>query len=200
MKKNIWIPIDQIKTNYHYENPFPDNPNFLVRTKEGKIGFGFIDYYKICYTTLNPDDETEDMKFFISSYKDDNKLKEIMFISNYRKDSPLWYSVSEHSIPKRMLLLAYNKEWNDCSIWSYPSGIRLGYMTKYGNEFHSIRRCNNYERDENEKFQYLKTEGDDYNSESIVFGYRKMYFSHGRYIDGWRPNMPEYWRFIPGTV
>ena len=199
MKKNIWIPTDKFKTDYHYNNPFPDNPNFLVRTKEGKIGFGFIDYYKICYATLNPDDEDEYMKSFMPSFKDDNEPKEIMFISNYKKDSPLWYSVNKHSIPRKTLLLAYNKEWDDCSSW-YPFGIRLGYMTKYGNEFHSIR-CNNYGKNGNEKLEYTKQEGDDFDVTPTIACYHKMHInSHGRYIDGWRPNMPEYWRFIIGTT
>lgn len=198
-KKNIWISIDKIKTNYHYDNQFPDDPNFLVRTKEGKIGFGFEDYRKICYATLDPDNEDEGMIEVISSYEDNNEPKEIMFISNYRKNSPLWYSINEYHIPKNMLLLAYNKKWDDCSSW-YPFGIRLGYLTKYGNEFHSIR-CNNYEKNENEKLKYLKEERDDFDPTSIIVTYKKMYVnSHGKYIEGWRPNMPEYWRFIPGTT
>ena len=201
MKKNIWIPINKIKTEHHYSNPFPDNPNFLVRTKEGKIGFGFEDYHKICYATLDPNNEDEGMIEVISSYEDNNEPKEIMFITNYRKNSPLWYSINEYHIPKNMLLLAYNKEWNDSVGW-YPFGIRLGYMTGEGTEFHSVY-YNNFGEDGRWKWKYAKHEGDDFD---IIFTdlknikHKGHWDAHSSFVEGARPNMPEYWKFIPGTV
>lgn len=197
MKKNIWIPINRVETDLYYVSPFSNNPNFLVRTKEGKIGFGTNDYHKIRYALLNPSREEENMKTVLSS----KQLDKIMFISNYRNDSPLWYSVSEHSIPRKMLLLAYNKEWNDSVGW-YPFGIRLGYMTGEGTEFHSVY-YNNFGEDGRWKWKYAKHEGDDFD---IIFTdlknikHKGHWDAHSSFVEGARPNMPEYWKFIPGTV
>lgn len=195
--KNEWMP----ENCFLKERDFPDEDDFLVRTEEESqmgigechIGIGYKHPDGICYTLIKYGTVKNSITYFPTD-KNYQLPKEILVFAKYKKNSPLWYKVKRHvswrsDMPESKLILGYNKEWEDKK--NYASGIRLGYLAD--NHFHSLSY-------NNEKDQYFDRciEGDDYDrTDNDALGLSCKYYNNGKGdIKGWRPNMPEYWRFL----
>lgn len=184
-RNNVWIPKKKVGRSI-LDKYVPLGKNFLVATKDKCIGIGFYNGKDIIFSILSPEYGDKNVCTLVPfseecPYPDPAYL---YFFTRFRKDSRYWIDAKNTLPPEKFLVLGYNKDWKDSE--SEYNGIRLGYLyEKSGKKmFHSIAYDN-----EEDKYLDFREEGDDYND--------LIYDPGGKHPE-YRPNMPEYWRFVQG--
>lgn len=186
LRNNIWIPKKKICKSV-FDRYIRIGKEFLLTMRNGDQGIGFYNGENITYTILNPFDNPCDnaCTYVPFSGKCPYVSPEFLyFFTNFKKDSRYWIKTEKSVSPTGFLVLGYNKEWKNPE--STCNGIRLGYIYKKSGKkmFHSV----SYDDEEN-KYLDFREEGDDYND--------LIYDPGGKHPE-YRPNMPEYWRFVQG--
>ena len=159
---------------------------YIEKSKEITTGTRFVRHGSgIDDMMVKQEYEIESIRLFEAKEAIDLALKDM--VPDIR-----WIKIDEENpLPKFKEVLAYNKEWIDEDF--NPTGIRIGYLQEEGNFVSAV-----YDSD-SEEYGCCYEEGDDYDtSQTQEDGTIKTWFHRGGLpIEGYRPNMPTHYMFIP---